>query len=108
MRAAVLQAILVTMVLANPINALAQAPESAPAYRYVLTSAKANLATEAFAISQRDLPELDTGAWSVRKTALHGGKQEGAELITIDNGTLRIVNRPSNRTFGRGLGECRN
>ena len=61
----------------------------------MLTSAKANLATEAFAISQRDLPELKTGAWSVRKTALHGGKQEGAELITLDNGKLRIALIPT-------------
>ena len=95
MRGALLQAVLVAIVLATPIDAVAQAPESAPVYRYVLTSAKANVATEAFAISQRDLPELKTGAWSVRKTALHGGKQEGAELITIDNGKLRIALVPT-------------
>ncbi len=95
MRGVMRLAAFVAMGLATPINLVAQAPESAPVYRYVLTSAKANLATDAFAISQRDLPELKTGAWSVRKTALHGGKQEGAELITIDNGKLRITVIPT-------------
>ena len=38
-------------------------------------------------------------AWSVTKTKLSGGKQEGVELLTLDNGKLKIVVIPS-----RGMG----
>lgn len=37
--------------------------------------------------------------WSVRKYTLHGGKQEGVELIEIDNGVLKMVVVPT-----RGMG----
>ena len=37
--------------------------------------------------------------WSVTKTVLKGGKQEGVELITLDNGKLRIAVIPA-----RGMG----
>lgn len=37
--------------------------------------------------------------WSVRRTVLHGGKQEGVELLTIDNGNLSIRVIPT-----RGMG----
>ncbi len=38
-------------------------------------------------------------AWSVTKTKLSGGKQEGVELLTLDNGKLKIVVIPA-----RGMG----
>ncbi len=38
-------------------------------------------------------------SWSVRRTVLRGGKQEGVELITIDNGNLSIRVIPT-----RGMG----
>ena len=38
-------------------------------------------------------------AWSVIKTKLSGGKQEGVELLTLDNGILKIVVIPA-----RGMG----
>ena len=45
-------------------------------------------------------PELDTKAeWSVKRTILSGGKQDGVELITIDNGNLTITVIPT-----RGMG----
>ena len=37
--------------------------------------------------------------WSVTKTSLSGGKQEGVELVTLDNGKLQIVVIPT-----RGMG----
>jgi galactose mutarotase-like enzyme len=46
-------------------------------------------------VSQRDLSGIKTGPWSVRTTVLHGGKQEGVELITIDNGKLSITLIPT-------------
>ncbi len=62
--------------------------EDPPAYRYVLTSAATNRNTATFELTHRDLPEVGAAPWSIRKTTLHGGKQEGVELITLDNGKL--------------------
>ena len=55
------------------------------------------------------------GPWAVSKTSLSGGKQEGVELLTLDNGKLKIVVIPS-RGMGilevishiepRGFGDC--
>jgi galactose mutarotase-like enzyme len=70
----------------------------------VITSAKTNRRSESFTLSQRDLPQIKTGPWSVRQTVLHGGKQEGVELITIDNGKLLITLIP---TRGMSLLEVR-
>ncbi|MCS7467123.1 aldose 1-epimerase family protein [Stieleria sp. ICT_E10.1] len=50
--------------------------------RYVLTSTEQNV--------HRDSWKLSGGNWSVEKKTLHGGKQEGVDLITIDNGVLQI------------------
>jgi hypothetical protein len=68
---------------------------NAAAYRYVLSSAKTNLRTDSFSVTDRDLPEIKAGPWSVRKTTLHGGKQEGVELVTIDNGKTTITVVPT-------------
>ncbi len=40
--------------------------------------------------------------WSVRKFALHGGKQEGVDLILVDNGKLQMTIIPT-----RGMGVLR-
>ena len=33
--------------------------------------------------------------WSVRKLTLHGGKQEGVDVIELDNGKLRLMVCPT-------------
>jgi hypothetical protein len=38
-------------------------------------------------------------AWSVRKVTLHGGKEEGVDLVIVDNGRLKITIIPT-----RGMG----
>jgi hypothetical protein len=43
-------------------------------------------------------PDCDT-PWSVEMTTLHGGKQEGVRLVTLDNGKMQIVLIPT-----RGMG----
>lgn len=43
-------------------------------------------------------PDCPVG-WSVKKIALHGGKQEGVEVILLDNGKLQAVICPT-----RGMG----
>ena len=40
--------------------------------------------------------------WSVRRQRLHGGKQDGVDLIAIDNGRLTITLVPT-----RGMGILR-
>ena len=56
----------------------------------VVLSAKDNLRLADFEATAADLPGTGSG-WSVRKTTLHGGKQEGVELITVDNGVLEFT-----------------
>lgn len=43
--------------------------------------------------------EIRGPGWSVRKGVLHGGKQEGVDVIVVDNGRLRIEIVPT-----RGMG----
>jgi hypothetical protein len=74
---------------------MSSATAAEPAYRRVLTSAKSNERVRSFTVRNRDVPDLKTGPWSVRQTVLHGGKQEGVELITIDNGKLQITLVPT-------------
>ncbi|MEM7231948.1 MAG: aldose 1-epimerase family protein [Planctomycetota bacterium] len=66
-------------------------------YRFVLTDSATNTHTDSFSISARDLGIK--GDWSVRKETLKGGKQDGVDLITIDNGKLKIRVIPT-----RGMG----
>ena len=71
-------------------------------YRHTLTSVAQNLRTETWRVTNQDL-QLDAAKpSSVTHTTLHGGKQEGVELITVDNGALQITVIPT-----RGLGVLR-
>src|SRR5260370_913169 len=74
-------------------------PGAESPYRYVITSAKTNHHDGAFPRGGRNLPEIRTGPGSVRQPVLHGGKQEGVELIAIDNGKIVITLIPT-----RGMG----
>ena len=74
----------------------------AAAWRFVLTSAATNQRARGFSLAASDVGL--SGSWSVRAQTLRGGKQEGVELITIDNGTLQIVVIP---TRGMGVLEVR-
>jgi hypothetical protein len=55
-----------------------------------LTSASENIQTENWFRDYSDFDLQVSEKWSVRKTILHGGKQEGVELIEVDNGRLRF------------------
>lgn len=52
------------------------------AERHLLTSTEKSLSTETW--------DLSGEGWSIAKRTLRGGKQEGVELITVDNGVLQI------------------
>jgi hypothetical protein len=63
--------------------------------RYILADAAANLNVESFRLDSHSLPHNSSVAWHVEKQTLRGGRQEGVELITIDNGSLRITIVPT-------------
>lgn len=64
----------------------------------VLVSAKDNIHVDAWEQSGQ-AGGAKGAAWSVRKVSLHGGKQEGVDLVIIDNGKLKITVIPT-----RGMG----
>ena len=64
-----------------------------------LISAEKNFNSGTVTIVGKDVtPECET-PWSVQLTPLHGGKQEGVQLLTLDNGKMQIVLIPT-----RGMG----
>jgi len=81
----------------RPLRASVREP-----FRKTLTSVEQNLRRGDWQISSRDLKLPGAGAWSVRQRALHGGRQEGVEIIEVDNGRLRFTVIPT-----RGMGVLR-
>lgn len=71
-------------------------------FRHTLTSVAQNLRVGDWQLGPRDLKLPGAVAWSVRQRTLHGGRQEGVELIEVDNGHLRFTVIPT-----RGLGVLR-
>jgi hypothetical protein len=72
--------------------------QSESIHAIVLTDANSSFRTESRRIQSTDVgltfPE-SMPAWTIEKSTLHGGKQEGSELVTIDNGAMRIVVVPT-------------
>jgi hypothetical protein len=68
-------------------------------FQKTLTSVGQNVRVGDWAVTQRDLKLPGAGAWSVRQRVLHGGQQEGVELIEVDNGRMTLVLIPT-----RGMG----
>ena len=58
--------------------------------RFRLTSTDQNIRTETWYRDSRTIDLPVSEKWSIRKTTLHGGKQEGVEVIEVDNGRLRF------------------
>jgi hypothetical protein len=67
--------------------------------RQVLTSAKRGIHLGQWKIDQTAFPSARAGSWSVVKAVLHGGKQEGVDLVTVNNGRLAFIVIPT-----RGMG----
>lgn len=68
-------------------------------YRYVLTDVEQNLWYESWTVDEATLPLGAGSTWSVRKTTLRGGLQDGVDLIEVDNGALSFFVVPT-----RGMG----
>ena len=68
-------------------------------FRKTLTSVSANVRVGDWRLSRRDLKLPAKFSGFVRQRTLHGGRQEGVELIEVDNGALRFTVIPT-----RGMG----
>jgi hypothetical protein len=73
---------------------LAASMHAAEPLRYLLTDTESGTWLENFEVAAADLAGEaatdDAAGWSVRKTTLRGGVQDGVDLITLDNGRLTI------------------
>jgi hypothetical protein len=68
--------------------------EAAEPLRKTLTSTRENVRVESWEISGREVTP-DSPRWSVRKYSLHGGRQEGVDVIVVDNGRLKFTVVPT-------------
>jgi hypothetical protein len=77
-------------------------PPVAQGTRYVLTSVEENIDVGTWQIDGRATAVAPGVPWSVRRQRLHGGKQDGVDLVVIDNGRMTITLVPT-----RGMGILR-
>lgn len=89
------------VLLASSIALAASRGSQAPSTRapIVLTSVEQNIDVGDWQIGPRETGVAQSVAWSVRKRRLHGGKQDGVDLIEIDTGRMTITVIPT-----RGMG----
>ena len=78
------------------------AASGAERFRERLTSEEAGIHLDEWKVSNYDILSRSKPAFSVKKITLHGGKQEGVDLITVDNGALKFTVIPT-----RGMGVWR-
>lgn len=69
--------------------------QAAEPYRAVITDIEKNIYKETVQIAGGDVTPDCPISWSVHKSILHGGKQEGVEIIEVDNGKLRFTVVPT-------------
>ncbi len=68
-------------------------------FRQRLISVEENIRHESWSLEGSDFPFKTASPVSITKKTLHGGKQEGVEVIEVDNGALRFTVIPT-----RGMG----
>lgn len=86
--------------LAVALAATVAAPpamKAAEPFRQILTSASRGIRTDQWTLTHRDLGH--SIPWSIRKLTLHGGRQEGVDVIVVDNGATTFTVVPT-----RGMG----
>jgi hypothetical protein len=64
-------------------------------FRQTLTSASRNVHLDAWQITHRDFDFPSAAPWSVRKSTLRGGRQEGVDVISVHNGKLEFTVVPT-------------
>ena len=90
---------MVRIALVVLLSGMLSAPADGQPYRMKLTSVQDNVRLAKFSISSKDVTPECKIAWSIRKVVLQGGRQEGSELLIVDNGKLEVILIPT-----RGLG----
>jgi len=81
--------IIITMGISST-QAVEPWPQAGEPFRLVLANVEQNIYAETLRITNRDITPECPIPWSVHKYVLHGGKQEGVEVIDVDNGKLRF------------------
>ncbi len=76
---------------------------AADPFRQTFISSEKNIRIETAELSGRKLTPK-APAWTIRKLTLHGGKQEGVDVIVVNNGKLEFTVVP---TRGMGLLEAK-
>jgi peroxiredoxin len=69
--------------------------QAAEPFRMVLTDVEQNIYKETFNITNSDVTPDCPASWSVRKYVLHGGQQEGVEVVEVNNGRLSLTIVPT-------------
>ncbi|HMY75450.1 MAG TPA: DUF4432 family protein, partial [Blastocatellia bacterium] len=64
-------------------------------FQQTLTSASRNIHLETWQLNHRDLNLNTPAQWSVQKYVLRGGKQEGVDVIVVNNGKLGFTVIPT-------------
>ncbi len=64
-------------------------------FHQTLTSVSRNIHLDNWQVSHSDFNDKFSAPWSVRKYTLHGGKQEGVDVIVVDNGRLSFAVVPT-------------
>src|SRR5262249_4503332 len=80
-------ALLAVVVAAAPVAA------ADPPFQRTITSTAKNIRTPSWELKDRDAQAVvgSPVPWGVRKETLHGGRQEGVEVVVVDNGKLVIT-----------------
>jgi hypothetical protein len=69
-----------------------------------LIDVSTNTHVDEWSVSAKEFPTVTNESWSIRKSVLRGGKQNGVDVIVVDNGKLAFTVVP---TRGMGLWEGR-
>lgn len=85
-----MQAIRTWLVLAFIVTTAMAQPTT---FRQTLTSVERNVQLNNWQITNRDFN--DAQSWSIHKYTLHGGKQEGVDVIVVHNGKLTFTVVPT-------------
>ncbi len=78
-----------SLLLAVSLSTVVSADD--PLVHKVLTSAKHNIRVDRWNYGH----DKDGTTWSIDKYTLHGGKQEGVDVIVVDNGNLKMTIVPT-------------
>jgi hypothetical protein len=85
-----LKLICIMLLTAITVNAQKYGP-----FHQTLTDTARNIRFETWQVTNHDMRFPSVGPWSIHKYTLHGGKQEGVEVIAVNNGKLRLLIVPT-------------